>query len=387
MNPDKAVSISVDRFPDAQAKPDFLRMKESAARSNHIRKCDSLLFMKEELKLWKELYETALRTEKEDPWQKLGNAELLGLRYGRKRDTVYMNTVSDGMEKGIFAYEGDNAFNSCLLLGDIQKAGVSAEFAADSQCALMAFWGRKEDVPADQQRIIHELGYHFEDHEWLYFLSQEEGTIPVAFRNEEIIRFTKYLKDYQKLFSAYVRKDIHMDPFTQMYCIWYRKDSTQRGVTSLPFTEYQISDLYLDDENMIEQIQEAGRSSSILEISIGYLRVPVYTDEKGRPLDHPENPLMGIIGDRIHRTVVDAEYGKSIDEVRYRLAEALLQYMKENGVPQEVHVRDIIVESAIRNICDVADTELEHDPVLQVNDDFLQEFIQYTMNQTDKKLS
>lgn len=343
--------------------------------------------MKEELKLWKELYETALNVEKEDPWQKLGNAELLGLRYGRKTDTVYMNTVSDGEEKGIFAYEGNNAFNSYLLMGNIQAVGVSAEFAADSQCSLMAFWGKEEDVPVDQRNIIHELGYRFEGSEWLYFLSQEEGTIPVAFRNEEIIRFTKYLKDYQKLFHAYVRRDIHMDPLTQMYCIWYRQDGTQRGVTSLPFTEYQVADLYLDDENMIEKIQEAGRNSSVLEISMGFLRVPVYVDEEGIPLDHPVNPLMGIIGDRIHQTVVYAEYGKSIGKARYQLAEALLQYMKENGVPEEVHVRDEIVESAIRNICDVADAELRRDSVLYVNDDFLNEFVQYTLNQTDKKLS
>ena len=343
--------------------------------------------MKEELKLWKELYETALYVEKEDPWQKLGNAELLGLRYGRKTDTVYMNTVSDGKEKGIFAYEGNNAFNSYLLLNDIQSVGISAEFAADSQCSLMAFWGKKEDVPADQQNLIHELGYSFAGYEWLYFLSQEEGTIPVAFRNEEVIRFTKYLKDYRKLYQAYVRKNIQMDPFTQMYSIWYRKDVTQRGITSLPFTEYQITDLYLDDEETIEKIQDAGRNSSVLEISMGYLRVPVYYDEKGVPLDHPQNPLMGIIGDRIHQQVIYAEYVKSTGEVRYQLAEALIQYMKENGVPEEVHIRDRIVESAIRNICDVADTELYRDPVLQVNDDFLQEFVKYALNEKNKKLS
>lgn len=343
--------------------------------------------MKEELKLWQELYETALHVEKDDPWQRLGNAELLGLRYGRKTDTVYMNTVSEGMEKGIFAYEGNSAFNSYLLLGDIQAVGVSAEFAADSQCALMAFWGKKEDVPAEQQKIIHELGYQFEENEWLYFLSQEEGRIPVIFRNEEIIRFTKYLKDYQKLFQAYVQKKIQMDALTQMYCIWYRKDGTQRGVTSLPFTEYQIAGLYLDEEDTIEKIQEAGRNSSVLEISMHYTRIPVYGDEEGRPLSHPRNPLIGIIGDRIHQKVIYAEYGQNIGEVRVQLAEALIQYMEENGVPEEVHVRDEIVESAVRNICDVADTELYRDAVLQVNDDFLNEIVQYTLHQTDQRLS
>lgn len=341
--------------------------------------------MKEELRLWEQLYDTAADIEKRDPWNRLGNAELLGIRYDHT--TVYMNTVSEGEEKALFAYEGNDAFNSYLLMNDIHAMHVQAEFAADSQCALMAFWGKKEEVPADQMKIIQELGLSFEENEWLYFLSQEEGTIPVIFHNEEIVRFTKYLKDYRKLYSAYIKKDRKMDPFTEMYCLWYQKDKTVRGFASLPFTEYQCTDLYVDDENTIEKIQEAGRNSSVLEISMEYMRIPLYEDEEGMPLPHPLNPLLGIIGDRIHQTVIYSEYGKSIGEVKYQLAEALMQYMIQSGVPEEVHVCDGITESAVRNICDIADTELYMDERLSLNEDFLNTFIQYTMNQKNKKLS
>lgn len=343
------------------------------------------MHMKEELRLWKQLYDTAIDIEKRDPWQKLGNAELLGIRYDRT--TVYMNTVSEGEEKALFAYEGNDAYNSYLLMNDIHAMHVQAEFAADSQCALMAFWGKKEEVPKDQLKIIQELGLSFEENEWLYFLSQEEGTIPVIFHNEEIVRFTKYLKDYRKLYSAYIKKERRMDPFTEMYCLWYQKERTIRGFAALPFIEYQCTDLYLDDENTIEKIQDAGRNSAVLEISMQYMRIPVYEDDDGMPLNHPLNPLLGIIGDRIHQTVIYSEYGNSIGKVKYQLAQALIQYMKQNGVPEEVHVKDRITESAIRNICDVSDTELYMDERLPFNEDFFNNFIQYTLNQKNKKLS
>lgn len=64
-----------------------------------------------------------------------------------------------------------------------------------------------------------------------------------------------------------------------------------------------------------------------------------------------------------------------------------MQYMIQSGVPEEVHVCDGITESAVRNICDIADTELYMDERLPLNEDFLNTFIQYTMNQKNKKLS
>ncbi len=321
---------------------------------------------------WRDLYRVGTKIKALKPWEKFGDTDLIGIQEKKEENTVFFSILGrDGDCCGVAAYEGYKGLNDFLMLTKQESMGLSMEYAMFSQNNLACYWGNEEELSFEQQELIRELGYHYEGkNQWMYFMSYCAGYYPYNFDQAEVQRMTRYLTQLEAALRYYDENELSVD-FEQdnMYLFFYdqRNDGWSGRSRSLPFTTYNFRNLELTDTALLDKVKKAEENGRILEADIPYMGVSVNDSQ----YDRPGNPYMCLIGDVSAGQVLKADIvGPRVDP-NILLAEYIVQYIVSYGVPEEIRVKNIIVEAILDHVCRLSDIRLQRVEELEVLDEFL----------------
>lgn len=308
---------------------------------------------------WKILYETGTRIKELKPWEKFWDMDLIGIRYGKKEETVFFNILGRGGDcYGIVVYEGYEGLNCFLMLAMQQSMNLNQDYAMSKQRNLTCYWGNRDELSEKQRKIIKELGYAYRGkNQWLYFLSFEPGYCPYNMDEEEVLRMSEYLQDLELALHYYEAEDVYVDfESGNMFLFSFGKDKKtwSFGEEPLPFTVFRPENLVITDEDLLSDLAKAQKCNAVLETGVFVLGVSV-ADKK---YDRPANPALSLLGDANTGDIIKCEILEPEEDAVVMLAEMLIDFILQFGVPKEIRVSNVIVEAGLEQICDVCGTKL-----------------------------
>ena len=323
------------------------------------------------LEQWKSLYETATRIKELKPWEKLWDIDLIGISRGDEENMVFYSILGRGEGCcGIAIYEGLEGLNSFMLLASQKSMNVSSEYAIFNQKSLNCYWGNREELTDDQQRVITELGYTYRGkNQWLYFLSFKPGYYPYTPDGEEVLRMGEYMLDLEQALKCYDEEKVQADfESGNMFYVALKEDKEidSYGERKLPFTTFRFGNLLTTDEGLLSKLAQVSKCDRVLEADISALGAPV-TDEK---YARPANPALLLLGDANTGAIIRFEFSEPEDNPIVRLAELLIGFILEYGAPTEIKVTNVIVEAGLEQICNACGIKLCRVKSLQGLDDF-----------------
>ncbi len=332
------------------------------------------------LEQWKVLYETATRIKELKPWEKFWDMDLIGIRSGAEEDTVFYSILGRGGScYGIAVYEGYEGLNSFLMLAMQQSMNLKPEYVMFNQRNLTCYWGNRDELTDKQRKIIKELGYSYRGkNQWLYFLSFEPGYYPYNMDESEVLRMSGYFQDLELALRYYVETDIKVDfEHGNMFSFAFGKDKKtwNFGEEPLPFTSFQFGKLIITDDKLLSHIKKAPRCNAVLEAEVSVLGASV-SDKK---YDRPANPALSLLGDARTGTMLKFEMLEPEDDPVSVLAEILIGFIFQYGIPREIRVSNVIVEAGLKQICDVCGIKLRRVKKLQGLEEFMQEMQRFRL--------
>jgi hypothetical protein len=336
----------------------------------------------------KEMYEWADSLSAFAPWETLYDDELIAVKHGRHKP-VFANTLGGSkITYGVAFYQGKENLEGFWMMQDGQSYGLDSEFILYSQNLLAVYYGEEDEVPLNQLQAMKELGLHYEAGKIPYFISLKQGRFPSSVDADEIEDLMEWTEDYISAASMYFEQMQERPMHGPLECFVMKvtAKSVRYGYSTLEDT-FDPGYLLIDDEDFIARLQERGRDSRILEADIRYMNVPVGENSKGRYLERPENPLLVVLASPSDHAILSAEPVHDIAEARMHCANALTDFILDNGAPSEVRFANVYVEGSLANLCDLVDTELVKTDACTAVDDFIAGFREYADQNSNKNYS
>ena len=320
---------------------------------------------------WKDLYEVTTRIKELKPWEKFWNMDLIGVIKDDDEDSVFYSILGRGGDcYGIAVYEGFEGLNSFLMLTMQQSMNLSTEYAMFNQKNLTCYCGNRDDLSDKQRKIIKELGYTYRGkNQWLYFLSFEPGYYPYNMDTDEVSRMTEHMRNLERALKCYEQETEGVDfEHGNMYHIMLDEENEiiSTGEMPLPFTSFQFGNLLITDEKLLSDLAKVPKCNAVLEADVSVLGASV-NDKK---YDRPANPALSLLGDANSGAVIKFEMLEPEDDAIVMLAEILIGFIFQFGIPKEVRVTNVIVEAGLEQICDVCKIKLRRVKRLPGLDEF-----------------
>lgn len=325
------------------------------------------------LEQWSILYETATKIKAQKPWEKFWDMDLIGIQKGAKKDTIFFSILGRGGEcYGISVYEGYEGLNNFLMLAMQQDLNLSSEYAMFRQKNLTCYWGNREELTNKQRKTIKDLGYTYRGkNQWLYFMSFVPGYFPYNLDAKEVPRMIEHLRDLDLVLRHYESEHIKVD-FEQgnMLLATFAQNTgnLQLEEAPLPFTEFQFGELLIEDEEILSDLAGTPKCKVVLEAEVVMTGAEV-TDPK---YSRPAHPALVLLGDAASGTIINFCMSEPGDEPIISLAEMVFGFITQYGVPEEIRVSNMIVETGLEHLCQVCGIKLRRVKRLPAIDSFRQ---------------
>ena len=323
---------------------------------------------------WGALYETATRIKAIKPWEKFWDMDLIGVQNGAEEDTVFFSILGKGGDcYGIAVYEGYEGLNTYMMLAMQKSMNLSPEYAMFNQKNLTCYWGNRDELSNKQRAVINELGYKYRGkNQWLYFLSYEPGYWPFDLDEEEVVRMTEHMQDLEKALQCYDESGADVDfENANMFLLSFGKEKKtwECKEVPLPFTGFRFGHLVIDDKGLLSDLAGSPKCNAVLEAGV----MPMGASIADKKYDRPANPMLSLLGDAKSGMMLKFEMTEPDDDAAEVLAETVIDFILEYGSPKEIRVSNVIVESSLKQICDVCEIKLRRVNRLNELEMFVQE--------------
>lgn len=321
---------------------------------------------------WKELYASATRLKEMKPWETFWDLDIIAVQNGEEEDTVFYSILGHGGEcYGISVYEGYEAFNTFMMLTMQDQLNLPTGYAMFSQKNLTCYWGSREELKEKQRNVIKELGYKYRGkNQWLYFLSFEPGYRPYNLDQDEVLRMTEHFQDLELALKCYedMKEPVDFEG-GEMFLLAFEKGKKKwkAGAAPLPFTGFQFGNLIITDDELLAELEDSKRYDVTLEMDVV---IPGFSvnDKKYKK---PANPAVCMIADAQSGMMLRCEIQDPEEDAVAALAEELVGFILNVGIPKEIRVSNILVEAGLEQICDVCGIKLRRVKRLQAMEEFL----------------
>lgn len=301
------------------------------------------------LEEWRALYEAAMAVKELKPWETFYDMDLITLDGGWEEEVYASILGRSGECYGITIYEGLDGLNDFMMLTLSDHMNIPSDFAMACQNNLTCYWGNREEMDEEQHRIVKELGYKFRGkNQWLYFLSFKKGYFPYNMDQNEVHRMTSYLALLKDAILYYRDHQIQVKFEAEETFVYSAKGKKVTGEAKpLPFTGHNFPVLTLTDEEVLEELRNSEKCSAVLEADIISLNAGV----QDAVYDRPANPWICLLADAQSGMILEVEMTGPEDDEKIILAEELLSFISQHGVPKEIRVRNVLIEAILEQVC------------------------------------
>ena len=137
---------------------------------------------------WKQLYDITLKLDKLEPWNYLGDTQLVTIQLKDREEPVFCSVMGKfSGERGIAVFDGVEGLGDFYMILGSEEGDLPAQYLMDEHSSLTCFWGSMMNVPDEQRKVIDELDIRFKTiSDWIYFVSYKKGYKPYQLDEDEV---------------------------------------------------------------------------------------------------------------------------------------------------------------------------------------------------------
>ena len=310
------------------------------------------------------------------PWEEIWDHNIIELPGKNAFISVQGHT---GCYRGIIVYESADAVNQLLIAKNKIKINISSDMLTYRLTALVCYWGDRKDMTEEQAARVKELGYTYKGEKgWLYFNSFKRGFCPCDLNRQEVLRMTEYMGCFEKAFSECRQELINMN-FNEEKIAYIDTALPEKPVMvkiDVPIELQTVPELEISDFMTAQRLKNAKRSDCSLEAEIIAPGIQYDDEEYSRPVNVAACILADAAsGDLIMRIITESGYDPYMD-----IADAVVEFILQDGAPKEIYVSNDIVMAALKHICELADVKLIKKKNLRHMDKLTDEFMEAVRN-------
>lgn len=333
--------------------------------------------MREEASLeeWRELYQLGIKIQKLEPWNYLWDTNIITIRLSHQKEPYFCNITGRGTDNfSINVFLGYEGFYCYLDIAQSQETGIPIDYIMFEQLSLSCYFTNKEEVPYKQRKVIKNLGLKFHGkQQWIYFESHKKGYMPYILDKEETILLIDCYNNLYAALSTYINNKSLVcfekgETLLREYNV-QQKMWVNYGI-HLPISERKYSIIRIQDENIKRELKKQPFTDRILELDLIYTHIYV----QDRPKERRVNPKLLLAIDSITERIINEEtFTPEEDEIPIVL-NVLVEFIKQYGRIKKIYLRNLFLESIIKDTCEYCGIVIERRKQLKAVDEFRKEF-------------
>lgn len=312
---------------------------------------------------WKQLYYLAMEFQKRNLWKALQNMDIVSIRYSEE-DTGYFspwNMFDATLNCAL--YFGEQGLQDLISFIHCTALNLPIDYMQREQDCIVMSVGKQEEVIEEALPIIRELDCQFDSEgEWIYFVTLQKGYFSYLPDQNEVLRYIKYL---ESLIDVIPNMETLPQNKGEFYQFYQDKDGRWES-TSISMLElsYIAPKTIFSSIEELNQLKEAAKRKKtlVMEADLVHLEEPYYENENEKPL----NPKVAVLLDHESGQLIDMELILHSDEVNNVLPGLLAKWIAENGAPELILMKNLIVENQISDLCNQLNIPIEYHDLEQM---------------------
>ena len=165
---------------------------------------ESSLRKEASINAWKQLYDITLKLDKLEPWNDLGDTQLVTIQLKDREEPVFCSVMGKfSGERGIAVFDGMEGLGDFYMILGAEEGDLPAQYLMDEHSSLTCFWGSMMNVPDEQRSVIDELDIRFKTiSDWIYFVSYKKGYKPYQLDEDEVALLTETYENLYMVLEA-----------------------------------------------------------------------------------------------------------------------------------------------------------------------------------------
>ena len=91
---------------------------------------------------WKQLYDITLKLDKLEPWNYLGDTQLVTIQLKDREEPVFCSVMGKfSGERGIAVFDGVEGLGDFYMILGSEEGDLPAQYLMDEHSSLTCFWG------------------------------------------------------------------------------------------------------------------------------------------------------------------------------------------------------------------------------------------------------
>ena len=325
---------------------------------------------------WKQLYDITLKLDKLEPWNYLGDPQLVTIQLKDREEPVFCSIMGKySGQRGIAVFDGIEGLGDFYMILGIDEGDLPAQYVMDEQTSLTCFWGSMMDVSEEQRKVIDELDIRFKTiSDWIYFVSYKKGYKPFQLDEEEVALLTETYENLYMAIEAVKNGDLNPDVEKVEGIVRHynkEKDTWEMFVKEIPDAEKEFPSVMLEDEDLRNELKRAKQID--LEVILDFTYLPVEIENEDQE-ERPKNPLLFMAYDNTDGGVIAMDILEEGDDEISRTLGFFISFVQQNGRMKTIKARNPWIFGALEDICEYCDVELVYDKV-EIMDQVIEEVI------------
>jgi len=332
------------------------------------------------LDMWKTLYNLTAELKELQPWDDLGALDFIGIQENGREEPVFVRVMGQKNAKeakGITMYDGTLGLGYLQQLVRAPETCMSQEYAVMDQQSLMLCFGERMEVPEEQRAVIKELGLKFAGKgNWPFFLSFQTRFTPWTPDADEVRLMAETLVQVIEAVKALREERVTVKFDEGEFCFRYFDVDQLNWMTAparMPLVNLEVDPLVITDELFLHRLKKQPVNDAELLLDFLYMNAAIEDEQYDRPL----NPLVFLVFDKVHSSIVHMDMISPDEEETEQSAEFLLAYIEEAGRPRSISVRNPYVITELKDTCEKLGIELREEKLPELDlicEQFMEQF-------------
>lgn len=316
------------------------------------------------IEAWKKLYDITLKLKELEPWNLLGDTDLIAIVPKGRKDPVFCSVMGKySGSQGIAVFEGYEGLGDFYMIAGADESDLSSEYLMNEQSSLTCFVGSMMNVPEKQREVIDQLDLRFKNIEsWVYFFSYKKGYQPYILDADETELLTEVYENLYMAVQAVQEGKLAADFAQGEGIVRKYNEETEKWemfVKEIPVVEKEFPAVMLEDEQLKASLKERPMLDLTVLLDFTYLPVSVETKEGERP----KNPLMFMAFDDDRDEIITMDVLEEEDDEISRALGFFISFTQQHGRIGTIKARNPWIFGALEDICEYCGVQLVYHPV------------------------
>lgn len=328
------------------------------------------------LELWQELYEAAAQLKSLEPWKWFSEVDLAEI-YLRGRDEPYYCSIQ-GMFDDKYGFDVYRGYDGLVSFSAyINSLDLPEYVSKNKRNCLSCTWGERARLKNRDLKLIKNLNLKYRgSSEWPLFRDIKAGYVPWFLDVQDTAEFISVMYEFIRVFSELVSKyDVDdINEGERIYTRYDEEDDCWYNEIVAPLNEIEaVTDgCVITDELLLRRLKLKRYNGAVLEFDMPYLPVSV---KEGNPEKRPFYPRIVLLCDAYTLEDIDRCFMDIRENPGDTILNILIDYIEENGRPEEIYIRDADMFGIIGHLCRETDISVHMTNSLRAVDVFIQELV------------